>query len=129
VVSIVLMLAAWGIASNRCAFAALALNPQAAAVEVHKCCPTNGDEGGKQTPDNRLGECCQHLQVLLLADDALVKLPAASVLFELAWLYLAAFKVEENAPVEFDTGPPQSRSFAEVVLQRSLLSHAPPFEV
>ncbi len=32
-----------------------------------------------------------------------------------------------NVPaVELDTGPPEIRTFAESVLQRSLLAHAPP---
>ena len=30
-------------------------------------------------------------------------------------------------PLELDTGPPNGVSFAETVLQRSLLAHAPPF--
>jgi len=28
--------------------------------------------------------------------------------------------------LELDTGPPGSRSFAELILQRSILAHAPP---
>jgi hypothetical protein len=30
------------------------------------------------------------------------------------------------APLFFDTGPPGAHSFAELILQRSLLAHAPP---
>lgn len=31
-----------------------------------------------------------------------------------------------RATLEFDTGPPGARTFAESVLQRSILAHAPP---
>jgi hypothetical protein len=31
------------------------------------------------------------------------------------------------APLLLDTGPPGAFSFAELILQRSLLAHAPPF--
>ena len=30
------------------------------------------------------------------------------------------------APLLLDTGPPEAHSFAELILQRSLLAHAPP---
>lgn len=30
------------------------------------------------------------------------------------------------APLFIDTGPPKAQTFAELILQRSLLSHAPP---
>jgi len=34
---------------------------------------------------------------------------------------------EPLAPLLLDTGPPGARSFAELILQRSLFAHAPPF--
>jgi len=33
------------------------------------------------------------------------------------------------SPLELDTGPPFAGSFAESVLQRSILAHAPPFSL
>jgi hypothetical protein len=31
-----------------------------------------------------------------------------------------------QAPLSLDTGPPHAHSFTELILQRSLLAHAPP---
>jgi hypothetical protein len=31
-----------------------------------------------------------------------------------------------TSPLSLDTGPPGARSFAELILQRSVLAHAPP---
>ena len=39
---------------------------------------------------------------------------------------LANFR-DSLAPLLLDTGPPGAHSFAELILQRSLLAHAPPF--
>ena len=39
---------------------------------------------------------------------------------------LANFR-DAPAPLLLDTGPPGAHSFAELILQRSLLAHAPPF--
>jgi hypothetical protein len=39
---------------------------------------------------------------------------------------LAHFR-DALAPLLLDTGPPDAHSFAELILQRSLLAHAPPF--
>jgi hypothetical protein len=42
---------------------------------------------------------------------------------------LALIVTSRNAllPLLLDTGPPGARSFAELILQRSILAHAPPF--
>ncbi len=40
-----------------------------------------------------------------------------------------AYSKTTPVPQSFDTGPPGARSFAELILQRSLLSHAPPIAV
>jgi hypothetical protein len=39
---------------------------------------------------------------------------------------LIALQGSALAPLLLDTGPPAARSFAELILQRSLLAHAPP---
>jgi len=40
-------------------------------------------------------------------------------------MLLAHFR-DALAPLLLDTGPPGARSFAELILQQSLLAHAPP---
>jgi hypothetical protein len=39
---------------------------------------------------------------------------------------LIAYSRRQPAPLYLDTGPPGARTFAELILQRSLLAHAPP---
>jgi hypothetical protein len=45
--------------------------------------------------------------------------------FSLEDCLLAHFR-DALAPLLLDTGPPDAHSFAELILQRSLLAHAPP---
>jgi hypothetical protein len=40
-----------------------------------------------------------------------------------------AYSHTTSAPLFLDTGPPKARTFAELILQRSLLAHAPPAPV
>ena len=44
------------------------------------------------------------------------------------WIVVELISAAETQllPLELDTGPPFARSFAESVLQRSILAHAPP---
>jgi len=42
---------------------------------------------------------------------------------------LVAHSHTTPAPLFLDTGPPEARTFAELILQRSLLAHAPPARV
>lgn len=122
------MLMAWFVVSNRCALA-VALSPAGGAAELHKCCAVKSAGGEEQSPEKRSGECCQALGLLPLETAAkLVKAPDTIPLFDLAWSYLVALVVDDgNEKIEQASGPPEARSFAEVVLQRSMRSHAPPF--
>ena len=58
-----------------------------------------------------------------------VKVHEAGALFDLWWALMAKVPAAERGEgvATEATGPPGLRSFAEAVLQRSLLSHAPPF--
>lgn len=124
------MLIAWGVASNRCAFAALVLKAPAAAEEIHSCCQGTQD-GGDQAPTKQSSECCQKLGAPMLENNTeLVKGPVPVALLELAWLVVATSLVEKGGErVQPTVGPPKALSFAEVVLQRSVLCHAPPTAV
>jgi hypothetical protein len=75
-------------------------------------------------------ECCKSLQPLSVS-------PAKSLvayntdLFSLQWYAVASLISSDAAFVDvevpqWDTGPPGVISFAESVLQRSILAHAPP---
>lgn len=118
---ILAVMAAWVFASNHCSLATLT-----AAADEHACCH-RADQG----PDREtMTECCQALNVPL---PAVAAAPSGQlyVLFP-AW-------PEREEPVAVPQvavaalfsmhGPPGVIAFAEQVLNRSLLAHAPPVVV
>ncbi len=119
---VLLSIAAWLVASDHCALAGVLLQP--AAQEI---CPGHSSEPEK-TPDQGELPCCKALSATL----APAKISGS---YDLTFFGLQPY-VEFNfqlvfgtsaAPAaELDTGPPGIRTFAESVLQRSLLAHAPP---
>ncbi len=126
-------LAAWLVASNHCALAGILPKPVAATSEHSHCggsqeAPVEKEQGGECDGSR----CCDALSAppLALAKN-LISYDAA---FFLATDYLGSdfgsSGTHHDAPIcELDTGPPVIVSFAESVLQRSLLAHAPPFSV
>jgi len=115
----------WIAISNHCAFATMATKTDSAQT----ACPFHS-KPAKQKQQTSQVQCCKILRAVVLAktknwarDDAKV----SSV----------DLCVEERAPITYssrnrtllllDTGPLGARSFAELILQRSLLAHAPPF--
>ena len=75
-------------------------------------------------------QCCKILRAVALAktkswarDDA--KFFDVDLCVE--EFVLVALLPNAQASSSLDTGPPNARSFAELILQRSLLAHAPPF--
>lgn len=77
-----------------------------------------------------MGACCKSLRVLPAdAGAKLVKAPESLPIVEWVRVALAETGAAERpaAKAVNATGPPGAWSFAEVVLQRSLPSHAPPF--
>ncbi len=122
---------AWLVLSNHCALAEmLAAKAAAVSTEEHGCCNHHPSPAKDQKPCQPMREgCCKSLTIVV-PDGA--KLPAATA-FESAALpveWLLAFTValpEENRAAP-DTGPPPDvPGFVELVLHRSLHSHAPPF--
>jgi hypothetical protein len=119
-VVIVTMAVAWFFAADHCALAVLeSLVKQSTE---HGCC--HSDQG---TAQHFPTQCCKALAA---------PLPQATVapavhLDELrpAWIQASPVQVaaEKSMVVAGDTGPPRtSTSFAVLVLNRSLLAHAPP---
>ena len=125
---VLLTIAAWLVASDHCALARALLHPVVKAAE--NSCPGHTPQPAQ--PEKKDGRsdlpCCKSL----LATTAPAKVSAS---------YDASqFVLQPYLPVEFqavaggpatpvealDTGPPDLRTFAESVLQRSLLAHAPP---
>jgi len=120
IVSIVIT--AWLFASNHCALAALASATQQASA--HDCCHS---ENGK-TPERSV-QCCDALN----APSPTPTIAPVVQFTELmpAWspLPLYVLAPPEALPVDVlqpSIGPPGLGSFAILVLNRSLLAHAPP---
>jgi hypothetical protein len=111
---------AWLAASNHCALAALVDLRKAS----HACCHET-DPGG-QPPQSTM-QCCNTFHVTVPAPAAL---PAVQLhALRPAWLEASSIPVIVSMPAcaEFcATGPPRALGFAETILNRSLLSHAPP---
>lgn len=120
---VVVAMCSWFAISNHCAFAALATKTDSAGCPFHS-------KPAKQEKQSTGAQCCKILRAVapvptknLARDDA--KLSDAGGSFS-----QQAFTVECSqmalVPLFLDTGPPDVHSFAELILQRSLLAHAPP---
>lgn len=122
-----LTMTAWFVASDHCALAATLLRPAAAtSAPAQESCPGHSQPEKKQSPSEL--PCCK----TLVATTAPAKITAGYDLysFVLQFYLASAFQLlpghSDTSAAECDTGPPEVRTFAESVLQRSLLAHAPP---
>jgi hypothetical protein len=125
VVSVAVMLS-WMLLTNHCALGG-ALAP-ASIKAVHMHCHGAMEKDGTKAPAQGTPECCRAVKATL---PSAFDLDLASVQLHV-WDVLATIAIRVEAPApQFlrDHGPPRAPSFAEEVLQRSLLSHAPPVRV
>jgi hypothetical protein len=103
---------------------------QTGNCESGGCAPC-GDESQPSEPGGGSRECLAQCQSLRFA---IAPTPAVAPAWALEFIECVAFAEPTRlSPVSVascrravDTGPPFARSFAELVLQESLLSHAPP---
>jgi hypothetical protein len=121
---VAIAICSWFAISNHCALAALATNTDS----VRAGCPFHSKPAEQEKPSTG-AQCCKILRAVApvvikswMRDDAN---------FSSADLSLEKRACVENsqialAPRSLDTGPHDARSFAELILQRSLLAHAPP---
>ena len=120
---------AWFFISNHCVLADVQHVPQAKASCHQPCC---GDRAPAKNKTKNVAECCKTLRATLTGatkDFA----GYDSSLFALQ-LYFIGPIISTNASgpipiLELDIGPPFATTFAESVLQRSILAHAPPIIV
>jgi len=116
----------WLAASNHCALAVAASEEKVAQSE----CPFHSHSSKPAKQSNSSDQpCCKILRAVTtspakklaptIVDRVDVDLAVAKVIVLLA----ATISFD---PVALDTGPPSPNSFAELVLQRSVLAHAPP---
>jgi hypothetical protein len=121
---VAVMAAGWFLISNHCALATAESAGLAAAHAHCHGCPAPA----KAPTKNELVPCCKVLRAMVTEGFSVAKDASAFSLQE----YLAGFvtfpeEMHRPQSFELDTGPPFSGSFAESVLQRSILAHAPPF--
>jgi hypothetical protein len=118
---------AWISISNHCALGALVAktNSAVAPMRCHGNQPAPSKENSKEEMP-----CCKLLRATVTSDAKIVHvasnnfLPAQKTI--IAEMIFANEAQLHWTPLELDTGPPFADSFAESVLQRSILAHAPP---
>src|SRR5215471_2469064 len=123
-VGVAIAICSWIALSNHCAFAAVAT----ASDNAQTKCPFHS-KPAKQKQQSSQVQCCKVLRAVLFAktktwarDDA--KFCDAN--FPVQANEFVAYSSRVVAPLLLDTGPPGAFSFAELILQQSLLAHAPP---
>jgi hypothetical protein len=126
-VVILFSVVAWLSLSNHCAVAAIVLaKTQSSEMRCHGPQPSPAKkDGGKEMP------CCKVLRATIAKDRSMVQDPVMSAqpIQYPAVVEILLFSSSQLSSIsnEFDTGPPFALSFAELIFQRSLFSHAPPF--
>jgi hypothetical protein len=119
---------AWLALANHCALASLNTLAEEAVARCHAdCC---GDQSPAKEKNKNEIECCKTLHATLnVPGKNLVGYDTS--LFGLQLYFVASMILANDSEVtsygvESDTGPPFAKTFAESILQRSLLAHAPP---
>jgi len=119
---------AWFLAANHCAVANLVPKPTAGPVG-HEHCPASDTPADKGKPNDCDGlNCCKSLSAPATFAKKLVGYDKAFFTLKDYFVSEFAFPSDQHDALisELDTGPPRAHCFAESVLQRSLLTHAPP---
>jgi hypothetical protein len=123
--AVAITICSWIAVSNHCALAAVATE-----IKAQTECPFHSGPAKQKQQSSQL-QCCKILRAVAFAqskawtrDDTNfhdANFPVEPGL----WL---VYSLRTAAPLLLDTGPPlRAFSFAELVLQQSLLAHAPPF--
>jgi hypothetical protein len=130
IVAVMATILGWFVLSNHCALGLM--TGSRAAADEHKCCHNRAGAPEKPVPPDQSGPaCCKGLNAVVPgAIQVGAQEPVLThLVFEAAWVWTT--HTAEKADVlsyAGDTGPPpHAASFNELVLHRSLRSHAPPF--
>lgn len=124
---VLLAVLAWLAVSNHCALGSF--EGSAGMIVTPSCHGMHDSHAPAKQKQQGDVECCKVLRATLpsLAKNLLAQ-PAST--FAIQTWFVAFVWVSEQPRLirllELDTGPPESASFAETVLQRSLPAHAPP---
>ena len=122
---VLVAICSWFAISNHCAFAAVVTKTDSVQPE----CPFHSKPAQQKQEPSQL-QCCKILRAVVFTqtkswarDDA----KSFDVDLCVEKVTLVARLPNAQASSSLDTGPPSARSFAELILQRSLFAHAPPF--
>lgn len=121
------VMAAWLCAANHCVVAGLLpKQPQVAAGHEHcGMAHKQAPPGKEQRKGCNSANCCKALSAPSVAMAKALVQDASALPIDFA-AELCALSQHYAGIAEIDTGPPDRESFAESVLQRSILAHAPP---
>ena len=122
--TVAVSIVAWFVISNHCALGAL---ERVQPLETHAACHGSSPVPAKQ-PTSDDSPCCKLLRATVVQPGPSATQPDFTGLLQV-WPATIVFSSEQfrgQQSFELDTGPPFSASFAETVLQRSILAHAPP---
>jgi hypothetical protein len=126
--TVIITAIAWFLISNHCLFAELPAVSKATSTCHQPCC---GDQPPAKNKTDKATECCKTLRTTLLGAKDFAGYDSS--LFALQLYFIGPIiSTNASAPIpilELDTGPPFVHTFAESVLQRSILAHAPPLIV
>jgi hypothetical protein len=129
-IAIVLVMGlAWFGITNHCALGGLiATETQPPMLQMH--CHGNQPSPSKKSSDEEM-PCCKVLRATLATQPKIIQIASTDFLPIQSWIVAQILFANEaqlhRVTQEFDTGPPFAGTFAESVLQRSVLAHAPPF--
>lgn len=127
-VIVAMTLSGWFVLSNHCALGRIAQTPQ--TEKEHACCHNADSKPATQPAEGGQGlQCCKSLRALVPDGAKSFDLtPPNFVVAILASLLPLEAQTDESVVPARNTGPPaRAASFSELVLHRSLRSHAPPF--
>jgi hypothetical protein len=119
---VTITICSWIAISNHCAFATLATKTDSAQAT----CPFHST----QKQQSAQVQCCKILRAIVLAKTktwARNDAKFSDVALRVDYITLNVLSRNAQASSVLDTGPPDAYSFAELILQRSLFAHAPPF--
>ena len=123
--AVAIAIASWIVVSNHCVFAAVATETDKAQAE----CPFH-TKPAKQKEQSSQVQCCKVLRAVVFAktkDWARNDAKFCDANFPVLARAFVVYSSRTVASLLLDTGPPGPFSFAELILQQSLLAHAPPF--
>ncbi len=125
---VLLTLVAWFSISSHCALGGLIAAKARSALAPMHC------HDGQPLPSKKSGDeetpCCKMLRATITGQAKIVQVASKQYLPIQSWVVADVIFADEpqlhRASQELDTGPPFADSFAESVLQRSILANAPP---